>query len=58
MDPRALAEFIATTLDGTYGPGDEGWIDAGVEDGVLVITYMDDEYGIKTLFRLTLEVLA
>jgi hypothetical protein len=56
MDPRALAEFILTTLDGTYGPGDEGYIDAGPEDGQYLITYADDEFGVKTMFHMTLEV--
>lgn len=58
MDPRTLAEFIAGTLDGTYGPDDEGFIDAGVEHGALYVTYTDDEFGVKTLFRLDLEVVA
>lgn len=57
MDPRTLAEFIGRTLDGTYGPDDEGFIDAGVEDGVLYVTYTDDEFGVKTLFRLELEAI-
>jgi hypothetical protein len=58
MDPRTLADYIAGQLDGGYGPGDAGFIDARVDDGVLFVTYTDDELGIETPFRLGLEVIA
>jgi hypothetical protein len=58
MDPRTLAEFIANTLDSTYGPNEEGFIDAGreVDRDSVFVTYTDDEFGVTTKYRLTLEV--
>ena len=57
MDPRALAEFITATLDGTYGPDDEGYIAAWRDpDGeTFQVAYTDDEFGVVSVFRLTLE---
>lgn len=56
MDPRTLAEYIAGQLDGEQGPDDEGFIAAMVtDDGAIEVMYDDDEFGLTSTYRLTVE---
>lgn len=52
----ALLEFIAATLDGGFGPEDEGYIEAAYNPatGLVEVVYTDDDTGAET--RLNLEV--
>lgn len=57
MDPRTLATFLADSLDGGTGPDDEGFIGAGADGEAFLLTYTDDESGVKSKFRIAVEVI-
>lgn len=52
----ALLEFIAATLDGGFGPDDEGYIEAAYNPatGFVEVAYTADDTGTET--RINLEV--
>ena len=54
MTPHALLEFIANTVDGGFGPDDEGYIEAAYNSatGLVEVSYIDDDTGTETRFNL------